>query len=502
MIRLYDTVKREKTPLTQREEGKVGIYVCGPTVYDMCHVGHARVYVAFDVVVRHMRRRGLDVTYVRNVTDVDDKIIARAGEADPPADPIALSAHFTDEFRADMDALGNGSPDHEPKVSEHIPDIVKLIEEIIAAGHAYEAEGDVYFEVESFSDYGVLSRRNLDDLRAGARVEVDRRKRGPMDFALWKAAKPGEPSWESPWGPGRPGWHIECSAMSSRYLGDSFDIHGGGMDLIFPHHENEIAQSRAITGPGTYAQHWMHNGFINVRTTAKEEEKMSKSLGNFFTIREVIARHEPEALRLFLLGTHYRKPLSFELDRSGEDVRFVSLEDAELRLHYAYVTLARLREALSVGKEYGPGAVLPPADDFVERFNAVLDDDFNTAAAVGLTSELLTLANKLLDQPKSAPKDQRRRTLRATLEALEQVSDALGVFGQDPTTFLERRRAHLCRVRGITPEQVEQAITNRNEARKAKDFQLADDLRKELTEMGVELMDGPGGTTWKVLENA
>ena len=496
MIRLYDTVKREKTPLTQRQEGKVGIYVCGPTVYDMCHVGHARVYVAFDVVVRHMRRRGLEVTYVRNVTDVDDKIIERANKAEPPEDPIALSAAFTEKFRADMEALGNREPDHEPKVSEHIPDIVQLIQDIITAGHAYEAAGDVYFSVESFPEYGVLSRRNLDDLRAGARVEVDKRKHGPLDFALWKAAKPGEPSWESPWGPGRPGWHIECSAMSSRYLGESFDIHGGGMDLIFPHHENEIAQSRAITGPGTYAQHWMHNGFINLRG-----EKMSKSLGNFFTIREVIARHEPEALRLFLLGTHYRKPLSFDLERIGEDeVRFVSLEDAEQRLHYAYATLARLREALSVGKEYGPGPMLQPADDFVERFDAALDDDFNTAAAVGLTSELLTLANKLLDLPRSAPKDQRRRTLRATLEAFEQVSDALGVFGQDPEAFLERRRAHLCHARGIDPEQVLDAITRRDEARKAKDFQLADDLRKELTEMGVELMDGPSGTSWRVLD--
>ena len=466
----------------------------------MCHVGHARVYVAFDVVVRHMRRRGLDVTYVRNVTDVDDKIIKRAGEADPPDDPIALSARFTDEFRKDMDALGNRTPDHEPKVSDHVPDIVKLIEEIIAAGHAYEAEGDVYFSVESFPEYGVLSRRNLDDLRAGARVEVDQRKRGPLDFALWKAAKPGEPSWESPWGPGRPGWHIECSAMSSRYLGESFDIHGGGMDLIFPHHENEIAQSRAVSGPGTYAQHWMHNGFINVRTTTNEEEKMSKSLGNFFTIREVLTRHEPEALRLFLLGTHYRKPLSFELDRTGGDVRFASLEDAEQRLTYAYGTLARLREALSVGKEYGPGPVVEPSDTFLERFEQALDDDFNTAAAVGLTSELLTLANKLLDSPKSAPKDQRRRTLRLTLEAFEQVSDALGIFGQDPAAFLERRRAELCRARDIDPARVEEAIVKRNEARKAKDFQMADQLRQELTDMGVELMDGPAGTTWRVVD--
>ncbi len=500
MIRLYDTAKREKTDLTHREPGKVGIYVCGPTVYDMCHVGHARVYVAFDVVVRHMRRRGLDVTYVRNVTDVDDKIIKRAGERGEEA--VELSARFTDEFRADMTSLGNREPDHEPKVSEHIPDIVRLIEAIIENGHAYEAAGDVYFAVDSFDGYGGLSRRNLDELRAGARVEVDQqKKRGPLDFALWKAAKPGEPSWDSPWGAGRPGWHIECSAMSSRYLGESFDIHGGGMDLIFPHHENEIAQSRAVTGPDTYAMHWMHNGFINVRATeSDEDEKMSKSLGNFFTIREVLARHEPEALRLFLLGTHYRKPLSFEVDRTGAQVRFASLEDAEQRLQYAYGTLARLREALSVGKEYGPGPVLPPADGFMERFDAALDDDFNTAAAVGHTSELLTLANKLLDQPKSAPKDQRRRTLRAILESMEQVGESLGVFAQDPALFLERHRARLCEARGIVPADVERAIEQRNEARKAKDFERADGVRKELADKGVELMDGPGGTTWRVVE--
>ena len=498
MIRLYDTVQRNKVPLETLQQGQVGIYVCGPTVYDMCHVGHARCYVAFDVVVRHLRNRGYQVTYVRNITDVDDKIIARAAEVSEP--PLELSRRFADEFKTDMTSLGNLEPDVEPRVSDHLEDIIGLIQDIIQQGYAYTVDGDVYFEVGRMADYGALSRRNLDEMRSGARVEVDQRKRSPLDFALWKAAKPGEPSWESPWGLGRPGWHIECSAMSCRYLGESFDIHGGGMDLIFPHHENEIAQSRAVGGADSFARHWMHNGFINVRTTDNTEEKMSKSLGNFFTIREVLARHEPEALRLFLLGTHYRKPLSFELDRTGEDVRFASLEDAEQRLTYAYSTLARLREALSVGKEYGPGPALDPADSFLERFEAALDDDFNTAAAVGLTSELLTQANKLLDQPKSAPKDQRRRTLRLTLEAFEQVSDALGVFGQDPAAFLDRRRADLCRARGIDPARVEEAIVQRNEARKAKDFQKADQARQELTDMGVELMDGPAGTTWRVVD--
>ena len=500
MIRLYDTARREKVAIDPLEQGKVGIYVCGPTVYDMCHVGHARCYVAFDVVVRHLRSRGLEVTYVRNITDVEDKIIARAAERSE--DPIALSARFADEFHADMDALGNTPPDTEPRVSDHIEKIVELTQQIVQKGHAYAQDGDVYFDVDSYPAYGSLSRRNLDDLRAGARVQVNERKRSPLDFALWKAAKPGEPAWDSPWGPGRPGWHIECSAMSSQYLGQTFDIHGGGMDLIFPHHENEIAQSCAVNGEGTFAAHWMHNGFINVRTRESDQEvKMSKSLGNFFTIREVLERHEPEALRLFLLGTHYRKPLSFEMEWSTpEEVRFVSLEDAEHRLVYTYTTLERMVQALAVGKDPGPGEVLAPADDFVERFDATMDDDFNTAAAVGLTSELLSLSNRLLDQPRSAPKAVRRRTLAAILDGMAHVSQVLGVFGMAPELFLQRRRDKLCAARGIDPQQVQLLIEQRNEARKGKDFARADALRAELTEGGVELMDGVGGTAWRVVE--
>ncbi len=500
MIRLYDTARREKVALEPQQEGKLGIYVCGPTVYDMCHVGHARCYVAFDVMVRHLRHRGLEVTYVRNITDVEDKIINRAAEQGE--DPIALSARFADEFHADMEALCNHRPDMEPRVSDHIEDIVQLTQSIMDGGHAYEVDGDVYFEVDSYAAYGSLSRRNLDDLRAGDRVKVDERKRNPLDFALWKSAKPGEPSWDSPWGKGRPGWHIECSAMSSRYLGQTFDVHGGGMDLIFPHHENEIAQSCSVSGEGTFARHWAHNGFINVRTKESAKEvKMSKSLGNFFTIREVLKRYEPEALRLFLLGTHYRKPLSFELEWLDDDeARFVSLEDAEGRLTYTYTTLDRIRQALAVGKDVGPGEVLPPAADFAERFHQVMDDDFNTAAAVGLTSELLTLGNRLLDQPKSASKKVRRRTLAAILEAMGLVSEVLGVFGTAPDVFLARLRDKLCVARGIDPEQVERSIEERNAARKGKDFARADAIRQELTDARVELMDGPGGTSWRVAE--
>ncbi len=501
MIRLYDTARREKVDFTLLTEGKVGFYVCGPTVYDMCHVGHARCYVSFDVAVRCLRQRGLTVNYVRNITDVDDKIINRAAELGE--DPLSLSARFADEFHRDMDALGNLQPDVEPKVSEHIPEIIALIEEILASGHAYESEGDVYFEVGSFPAYGGLSHRNLDELKAGARVEVNQRKRGPQDFALWKSAKPGEISWDSPWGPGRPGWHIECSAMSSRYLSETFDIHGGGMDLIFPHHENEIAQSQAANGPETFARYWMHNGFINVRTADSDEEKMSKSLGNFFTIRQVLARHEPEALRLFLLGTHYRSPISFEVEPLADgEVRFANLEEAERRLGYAYTTLSRLNQALAVGKAAArPGEVLPSAADFMPRFNEAMDDDFNAAAALGHTSELLTMANKLLDQPKAASKKVRRRTLEDIRDALGVVHQVLGIFGQDPEAFLARRRASLCEARGIDPAEVEASIVERNEARKAKNFSRADEIRQEMVSRGVELMDGPAGTSWRVNED-
>ena len=500
MIRLYDTARREKVPLQPLEDGRLGVYVCGPTVYDMCHVGHARCYVGFDVVIRHLRASGFKVRYVRNITDVDDKIIRRAAELGE--DPLELSARMAEEFHRDMRALGNRDPDVEPTVSGHIPEVVALTQRIIESGHAYPMGGDVYFEVGSFPAYGALSHRNLDELRSGARVEVDERKRNPLDFALWKAAKAGEPSWESPWGRGRPGWHIECSAMSSRYLGDRFDIHGGGMDLIFPHHENELAQSRAVAGPESFARFWMHNGFITVRTAENAEEKMSKSLGNFFTIRQVCERYEPEALRLFLLGTHYRSPIAFEVDATpGGQARFVSLEEAERRLSYSYATLARLDAALATGKPAGKGTVLPEVAGFEGRLQAALDDDFNTAAALGHLAELLTFANKLLDQPGLCPKDVRRRTLESARAGLRRAAEVLGVLAEEPQAFLTRRRDRLAAARGIEGALVERRIAERAAARQAKDFAAADQVRQELADRGVELMDGPTGTTWRIAED-
>ena len=499
MIRLYDTARRAKIDFVPHDPAQVGIYVCGPTVYDFCHVGHARCYVAFDIIVRTLREAGLGATYVRNVTDIDDKIINRANELGE--DPLALSQRFTDEFHTDMELLGNQAPDVEPKVSEHLAEIIAMIEKLIAAGHAYVLDDGVYFEIGSFEAYGSLSARNLDDLRSGARVDVDTRKRSPLDFALWKATKPDEPAWESPWGPGRPGWHIECSAMSGKYLGETFDLHGGGMDLIFPHHENEIAQSRGCHGGDSFARHWLHNGFINIRTADDVDEKMSKSLGNFFTIREVCKLHEPEALRLFLLGTHYRKPISFEIDRRGGEVSFPNLEEAERRLAYFYRTLARLDDTLSVGKDVEEaGEVLPPLDDFDTRLQAALRDDFNSAQALGLVAELFTLTNKLLDQPKLAPKAVRRRTLQRVRNAVNKIQTLLGLLAADPNVLLERRRDKLSAARGIDAATVEQLIADRVAARQAKDFAAADALRDKLVELGIELMDRPSGTVWAVKE--
>jgi cysteinyl-tRNA synthetase len=492
-MRIYDTLSRSKVELVPRVAGQLGMYVCGPTVYDLSHVGHARVYVAFDVIVRHLRTRGYQVTYVRNLTDVDDKIIRRAAERGE--EPRALAARYIAEYQQDMTALGCQPPDVEPKVTEHLPEIIALIETLIARGMAYQADGDVYYDTEKFADYGRLSGQPLAELQAGARVDVDERKRSPLDFALWKAAKPGEPAWDSPFGPGRPGWHIECSAMSLRYLGESFDLHGGGKDLVFPHHENEIAQSQGANGPGTFARHWLHNGFVNFN-----QEKMSKSLGNFFTIRQVLEHVDPEALRLFLLSVHYRSPINFEVTEKDGRPRFPGLEEAWAKLDYFYRTLERLGDALAQGKPAGAGAVVAPADTWLAAFQAALDDDFNTAVALAELQAAFALANKLLDDPKSAPKDVRRRTLERLHEDLAAAARTLGLLAQPPAAFLARRRARLCELRGVDATAVEEQLTARTAARQAKDFARADEIRTGLLARGIEIMDTPRGTTWRITD--
>ena len=479
-IQIHDTLAGEKVEFHPVVPGQVGLYVCGPTVYDHAHLGHARCYVAWDVVVRHLRARGLTVKYVRNFTDVDDKIIARANERGE--DPVALAARFADSFLEDMDAVGCARPDAAPRVTGSMPGIVALIERLVERGFAYApGNGDVYYAVRKFPAYGRLARRNLDDLLSGARVDPGESKRDPLDFALWKGAKPGEPAWDSPWGKGRPGWHIECSAMTLEHLGAPFDIHAGGKDLVFPHHTNEIAQSVAVLSerldPEDFARHWMHNGFVEV-----DQEKMSKSLGNFFTVKDLLRLHDGEALRLLLLGTHYRHPINFSDGLLG---------DAERRLGYLYETLEKA-DRLAEG-----AAPDPDATAWAEGARSALDDDFNTAAVLGLLAEAFTAANAAADRKgKKAPAD-RSGLARFALDA-RTVGAELGILQRPPGDALLALRSKAVARRGIDPALVEARIAERAEARRAKDFARSDAVRDALLALGVVLQDGAAGTTWKV----
>ncbi|HZZ83414.1 MAG TPA: cysteine--tRNA ligase [Anaeromyxobacteraceae bacterium] len=478
-IQLYDTLAGRKRTFEPLEPGKVRLYVCGPTVYDFAHLGHARCYVVWDVVLRHLRARGHEVKYVRNFTDVDDKIIRRANERGE--DPAALAARFADAFDEDMDALQCLRPDAAPRVTGHLPEIVALIERLVASGFAYApGNGDVYFSVRKFPEYTRLSKRNLDDLVAGARVEPGEAKQDPLDFALWKAAKPGEPRWPSPWGEGRPGWHIECSAMTLAHLGSPIDIHAGGKDLVFPHHTNEIAQSVAAQGGGLeaerYSRYWMHNGFVQI-----DDQKMSKSLGNFFTVRAVLEKADGEALRFFLLGTHYRNDFNFSDTVLGE---------AEKRLVYLYETLEKA-DRVAAGTAAGPETGL------MERVREALDDDFNTAAVLGVVAEAFTAANALADRKGKKTPEEKAGLARFAAEARE-VGLALGILQRPVPEALAAIRDRAAARRGIDPAAVEARLAARAEARKAKDFARSDALRDELAAMGVAIMDGPAGTTWKV----
>jgi len=488
MQRIYDTRERAKIELQLREPGKVGIYACGVTVYDLCHVGHARTLVAFDVIARHLRRSGLEVRLVRNITDVDDKIIRRGHAEGKTAAEVAR--FYADAMAADMAALGVAVPDAEPRATEHIQDMIDVIRRLEERGLAYAAEGDVYYSVAGFPSYGALSGQSPDALQSGARIEVGEHKRSPLDFTLWKGAKPGEPAWESPWGPGRPGWHIECSAMAHRYLGDSFDIHGGGSDLIFPHHENEIAQSEGAFG--SFARHWMHSGMVNFGG-----EKMSKSLGNVVTIRKVAETHDLEALRLLLISVHYRSPVNFTIarDTAGAAV-YPDLDEAEARLDYFYRTLERLDAFLA---PLGNITDKLPPSELAIHVGAAMEDDFNTAAAIGHLYDAFVLSNKLLDDAKAMPKPQRQQTLAAIARDARGIGETLGIMRRPPAEFLLARRGRLCARRGIDPAAVEAKIAERSAARAAKDFGRADELRAELKTTGVELMDGPTGTAWRVI---
>ncbi len=479
-LKLFNTMTMQKEPLETLEPGAVGIYVCGPTVYSYIHIGNARTFTAFDVVVRYLRYRGLRVKYVRNYTDVDDRIIKTAQETGLEA--VAVAARYVQAFVEDGRRLKLLEPDVSPKVSEHLPEILRIISTLVEKGVAYESQGDVYFSVSRYPAYAKLSKRNVDDLRAGARVDPGEQKREPLDFALWKAAKPGEVSWESPWGRGRPGWHIECSAMSEKYLSESFDIHGGGLDLIFPHHENEIAQSEAASGK-PFARYWMHCGFLDL-----EGAKMSKSLGNVVNLRDALERVDPEALRLFFISTHYRSPLSFN-DKS--------LADAEARMEYFYETLRKVDERVS-GKDFGQGPLHGEPGRFRLEFEAAMDDDFNTAGAIGSLSGLFNLMNELCDKPPVKDKALVGRTLQALRADVSRISGALGLFEDAPAGWLLRRRERAVRERGIDVAEVERLIAARVQARAGKDFTEADRVRAALKALGVEIMDTPAGTTWKV----
>ena len=522
-IALHDTLSGQKRPLALLAPGRCGLYVCGPTVYDMSHIGHARAAIVPDVLVRYLRASGLQVTYVRNVTDVDDKIIQRA--AAEGTDPRAVAERYTAEYHRDLDDLGCLRPDVEPRVTDHIAEIVAMVERLIEVGLAYPRDGDVYYRVARFPAYGALSGRALGDMQAGARVEVNERKEDPLDFALWKAAKPGEPAWPSPWGPGRPGWHIECSAMSRHHLGDTFDLHGGGRDLIFPHHENEIAQSQGACGEGTFARHWLHNGFVDFAG-----EKMSKSLGNFFTIREITALYPPEALRFFILGVHYRSGVNFdvqvpcpacgaelppevqqhggacpscqaplELAAIRRRLRFPGLEDADDRVAAFYDALARARGALAGASGAPPpsGEPTPAIAAMLSRFRAALADDLNTAAAIAALSEPLRDVNRLLTaKKKEVDPGVRRASVARFVTDLGEVSRILGIFGADPEVYLRARRdAKAARI-GLDTARVEALVAERDRARGEKRWKEADALRDALASLGVTVQDGATRSEW------
>jgi cysteinyl-tRNA synthetase len=467
-LKLHNTLSGRLEEFVPIVPGKVGVYVCGVTVYDRSHIGHARALVTFDVLFRYLKYSGYDVNFVRNFTDVDDRIIARAQQAGiSTADLVETNIR---SFAEDVLALGCLPPTVEPRATEHIAGMIELIQELEVKGLAYPIDGDVYFAVDRFPEYGKLAKRKLDDMIAGSRVEVDERKHHPMDFTLWKASKPGEPWWDSPWGRGRPGWHIECSVMSTRYLGQPFDIHGGGNDLIFPHHENEIAQSEGAKGCA-FARYWLHNGMVNIGA-----EKMSKSLGNFMTVHQAAARVGGEAVRLFVVGTHYRGPLDFSPDRLDESARALT------RL---YQTLARADQVL--GKMAGVEA----AASVVDEFRAAMDDDLNTARAVGVIFETVRTINRLLDEGNVAAAAPLRR-------AITEIGTVIGVGGSDPAVLLERAKSDHLADAAVDAAEIERLIGERTAARKAKDFKQADAIRDQLKEHGIVLEDKPGGTIWKI----
>lgn len=460
MLEIYNSLTHKKEKFEPLVPGKVGMYVCGVTIYDLCHIGHGRTFVCFDAIVRYLRYSGYEVNYVRNITDVDDKIIKRANENKESCEN--LTNRLTAEMYKDFDALGIKRPDIEPRATAHIGDIIHLVETLIENGNAYVADnGDVMFSIDSFPEYGRLSGQRLEDLKAGIRVDIEAAKRNPYDFVLWKMSKPGEPMWDSPWGPGRPGWHIECSAMNSHYLGKVFDIHGGGSDLMFPHHENEIAQS-CCAWHTDYVKYWLHSGMVMIN-----KEKMSKSLGNFFTIRDLLEKYDGETLRYFLLSAQYRGQLNYSVD---------NIEQSRAALQRLYTALRGL-----------PEGVAPVDSEYEVQFKKAMDDDFNTPLAYSVFFELAKEINNLRDKDLAKAAD-----LGALLKKLGSV---LGLLEQEPEKYLQGAQGAES---SLDTAKIEALISVRQEARKARDWALADKARDELAAMGVVIEDGPQGTTWRL----
>lgn len=485
-MKIYNSLKREKEKFVPLRDNEVRMYVCGITAYDYCHIGHARSAVVFDVLVRYLRDKGYKVIFVRNFTDIDDKIINRAHKENLPWDEVARK--YIEAFYEDMDRLNILRADIEPKATEHIEEMIELTQKLIDMGFAYvTSRGDVYFRVRKFKTYGELSGRNIEELQAGARIEPGEEKEDPLDFALWKSAKPGEPKWPSPWGEGRPGWHLECSAMSEKYLGLPFDIHGGGQDLIFPHHENEKAQSEAAYST-SFVRYWVHNGFVQVNS-----EKMSKSLGNFVTIRDILNNYHPEVLRFFLLTKHYRSPLDYNLE---------SVEEAEKGLKRIYQAVEEL-EAILSNKKWKKvkvdSSLIEEIKEQQDKFFLSLEDDLNTAKAIGYLFNTVRIVNRIATDKNLRKAETMKDILVEIREFLSRAGKILGVLNLAPAVFLEELKDIQLKRKNIAREEVEALIAKRQDARKNKDFALADSLREQLVALGIEVKDTPAGPVWEVV---
>ncbi len=483
-ISVYNTLTGKKEELKEVHPGEIRMYVCGPTVYDDSHIGHGRAAVVFDFIHRYLEFRGYKVTYVRNYTDVDDKIINRANADGVPA--AEISERYIKSYESDMEALHVAKPDFTPKVSGHMPDIIATIGALIEKGFAYASGGDVYFSVRKFFNYGVLSKRTLDEMESGARVEINEAKRDPLDFALWKAAKPGEPKWASPWGDGRPGWHIECSAMSTKYLGNPFDIHGGGKDLIFPHHENEIAQSEAAYGK-KMVKYWLHNGFVQINS-----EKMSKSLGNILLIRDLLSRYHPEVLRYFYASAHWRSPIDFSEDN------LLQAEETLWRFYSAFNKIQKLAKAAGEAKLLSEGQLWERLNKLEDEFKEAMDDDFNSAKVIGIFNDFLRLLNQSLDNGKFIKNPAGVALLEKSWRQLTRLGEVLGICQDDPAAYIEQGKLKGLKIMGLEAFAIEKKMQERSQARLDKDFAKADAIRSALLEQGILLEDSREGTSWNI----